>query len=287
MYKELVVISGKGGTGKSTIVSALATFASDKIVVDCDVDAADLFLIFQPIIKSKTEFYSGKTAKIDASKCVECGECSKICKYEAINNYKIDPLLCEGCGACFYKCHKKAIHLVDKKTGDWFVSSSRFGTFIHAKLGIGEDNSGKLISQIKSKARDLAESNSDKLILIDGSPGIGCQVIASISGADLCLLITEPTLSGLHDAQRVIELTKHFHIKCIVCINKYDINIDMAEKMVDFFTKNDIDVVGKIPYSSDVSKAMGAGKSIIEFSKDSIVSKKIFDIWTQIQKNLK
>lgn len=286
MTKELVIISGKGGTGKTSIVSSLSTLAQNKIMVDCDVDAADMHLIMKPTILKTTEFYSGKTAKIDESKCSKCGKCQDICRFNAIKDYKISAINCEGCGACYYQCPEKAITFEDTKSGEWFESNTRLGKLVHAKLGIGEENSGKLVSEIKTYARNLAKIENAELIIVDGSPGIGCPVIASISGASYVVVITEPTLSGLHDAERVLELTRHFRINAGICINKFDINPDMARKIEEFCLKHSFDILGKIPYDKIFTKAMIQEKTLIEYDETSKVSQEIKKIWQTIEEKL-
>ena len=285
--KELVIISGKGGTGKTSIVSSFATLAENKILVDCDVDAADLHLILKPEIQKTTEFYSGKTAEIIQDKCIQCGKCIEVCRFEAISkDFIVNEISCEGCGTCFYQCPSDAINFEKTKSGEWFESNTRFGKLIHAKLGVAEENSGKLVSEIRNYARLLAHREGQDLIVVDGSPGIGCPVIASISGASLVVVVTEPTLSGLHDAQRVLELTKHFNIPACMCINKFDINLDMAEKIEDFCKKENIEIVGKISYSKYFTSAMIKEQSLIEFSPDGEISAKIKTMWKRLEERL-
>ena len=280
--KELVVISGKGGTGKTSIVASFAALAKNKIMVDCDVDAADLHLILNPEIKKITEFYSGKEAKIDPNLCKKCGRCIELCRFDAISeDFAVNEIKCEGCGVCFYNCPHNAIKFESKKSGDWFESDTRFGKLIHAKLGAAEENSGKLVSEIKNYARLVAKKNNNDLIITDGSPGIGCPVIASISGAHLVLIVTEPTLSGIHDAERVYELTEHFKIPACVCINKYDLNLELTDKFKNFCNEKNIKLVGKIPYSKDFTNAQIKGLSLIEYS-DNEVSAEIKNMWNQI-----
>ncbi len=285
--KELVIISGKGGTGKTSIVSSFVALAKNKIIVDCDVDAADLHLILKPEIIKTTEFYSGKTAKIIKEKCKKCGKCTEVCRFGAIlADYIIDEIRCEGCGACFYQCPNSAIKFEKIKSGDWFESDTRFGKLIHARLGIAEENSGKLVSEIKNHARLLAKKNNADLIIIDGSPGIGCPVIASISCANFILIVTEPTLSGLHDAERVLKLAKHFQIPACMCINKLDINIYMTKKIEEFCISEGIEIVGKIPYSKDFTNAMIKEKSLIEYLPESEISQEITKMWNVLEEKL-
>lgn len=286
--KELVIISGKGGTGKTSIVSSFATLAENKIMVDCDVDAADLHLILKPEIVKTTEFYSGKTAEIIQEKCIKCGRCIEVCRFEAISkDFMVDEIKCEGCGTCFYQCPAGAIKFEQTKSGEWFESNTRFGKLIHARLGVAEENSGKLVSEIRNYARILAHREGQDLIIVDGSPGVGCPVIASISGASLVVVVTEPTLSGLHDAERVLKLAKHFNAPACMCINKFDINLNMAEKIEDFCKKENIEIVGKIPYSKDFTSAMIKEQSLIEFSPDGEITEKIKIMWNKLEDKLK
>ena len=302
--KELVVISGKGGTGKTSIVASFAALAQNKVMVDCDVDAADLHLILKPEIEETIEFYSGKQAEIIQESCKHCGKCIEVCRFNAINRhtepdsvshkprnfskndlYVIDEIKCEGCGACYFNCPYNAIRFEQAKSGDWFKSNTRFGKLIHATLGIAEENSGKLVSEIRNHARLAAKQNNNELIITDGSPGIGCPVIASISGADLVLIVTEPTLSGIHDAQRVYELTQHFKIPACMCINKFDLNLELTVKIEEFCRERNIELSGKIPYSNEFTEAMIREKSVVEYS-DSEVSVRIKQVWDHLYNRL-
>lgn len=287
MVKELVVISGKGGTGKTSIVASFATLAQNKVMVDCDVDAADLHLILNPEIEKTTEFYSGKSAEIQTDTCVQCGRCVEVCRFGAISeDFIVDGIKCEGCGTCFYQCPAGAIKFEQVKAGEWFESNTRFGKLIHARLGIAEENSGKLVSEIRNHARLVAHKNNNDLIIVDGSPGIGCPVIASISGAHLVVIVTEPTLSGLHDAERVLELTQHFKIPASICINKYDLNLELTEKMENFCKEKGIELVGKIPYNKIFTQAMIKEQSIVEYEPNGEVSNKISEMWGKINPKL-
>ena len=217
--KQLTIISGKGGTGKTTITAAFASLARNVVIADCDVDAADLHLIFLPKILKEKEFYGGKVAYIKKDKCTQCGTCEELCRFEAIKSCTVDPISCEGCKVCFYNCPEKAIEMKDNLSGHWYISTTRVGPMAHARLGIAEDNSGKLVSMVREQARILAEKEDKNLILIDGPPGIGCPVIAAITGVDLVLVVTEPTLSGIHDLDRAVRVADHFKIPVVVCIN--------------------------------------------------------------------
>jgi MinD superfamily P-loop ATPase len=280
--KELVVISGKGGTGKTSIVASLSALAKNLVMVDCDVDAADMHLILHPEIEKTIEFYGGKQAEILSELCNKCGRCIEVCRFDAISDdFIVDGIKCEGCGACYFNCPHNAIKFEQVKSGEWFESNTRFGKLIHAKLGIAEENSGKLVSEIRNYARLVAHRNNNDLIIADGSPGIGCPVIASISGATLVLIVTEPTLSGIHDAERVVKLADHFKIPVCVCINKYDLNFDLTKQIEEFCGKNNIEVVGEIPYSKEFTEAMIKGLSVVEYS-NSEVSGKIKTMWDKI-----
>ncbi len=284
--KELVVISGKGGTGKTSIVASIAALARDKVLADCDVDAADLHLILNPEIKDGQDFYGGKIAVLDKDACTECGKCIELCRFGAISDtYEIDLLSCEGCGVCAYFCPSQAIEMVEKIAGEWFVSDTRYGPLVHAKLGIAEDNSGKLVSRVKEIAREIAVENGYELIVIDGSPGIGCPVIASIAGASLILIVSEPTVSGIHDMKRVIDLSKHFRIKSMICINKYDLNLDNVKEIERYCAENDVTIVARVPYDLDFTKAQIEAKSIIEYS-DGDSSREIRSMWEKISDEL-
>ncbi len=285
--KELVIISGKGGTGKTSLTASLANLAENKVMVDCDVDAADLHLILKPDILKKTDFYAGKSAEINPEICVKCGRCIEVCRFGAISkDFVVDEISCEGCGTCFYQCPVNAVKFEQVKSGEWFESDTRFGKLVHARLGIAEENSGKLVSEIKNYARLIAKQNNNDLIIVDGSPGIGCPVIASISGAHLVVIVTEPTLSGFHDAERVVKLTQHFKIPASICINKYDLNLELTQKIEDFCINNEIGLVGKIPYDKVFTKAMIKEQTIIEFEPDGEVSVKIKDMWSIIKSKL-
>jgi len=284
--KQIVIISGKGGTGKTVITGAFAALAENKVMADCDVDAADLHLLLDPEIKERHEFWSGKTARIDKGLCKMCSKCIAVCRYDAINDdLTIDPISCEGCGFCSHVCPQGAIKMEENLAGEWFISETRFGSMVHAKLGIAEENSGKLVSLVRKKAKDLADEKKSDWVIIDGTPGIGCPVIASLSGIDCALVVTEPTLSGLHDADRVIKVTKHFGVPAKVIINKYDLNIDMTEKIEKYCKDNDIELIGKVMFDESVVKAMVEAKTVIEY-KDSSAKEEITNIWKRLQDRL-
>jgi len=284
--KQIVVISGKGGTGKTVITASFAALADKKVLADCDVDAADLHLLLQPDVLQRSEFKSGVTAFIDKDVCVECGRCRELCRFNAINeDFIVDPISCEGCAFCHYVCPVEAVEMKENIAGEWFVSNTRFGTMVHAKLGVAQENSGKLVSLVRKKAKELAEKEEGEWIIIDGSPGIGCPVIASLSGVDCALVVTEPTLSGLHDAVRVIEVARHFGILTKVVINKYDLNPDMSEQIIDACSKNDAEVIGKIGFNKAVVNAMIQGKTIIE-GDDEKIKDEVTSIWESLKQKI-
>lgn len=279
--KQLLVISGKGGTGKTTLVASFAALAKNKVLADCDVDASDLHLIMDPTIEKSQEFLSPKAVK-DNQKCNDCGLCLEHCRFDAIDeNFEIDTMLCEGCGVCAYVCPQDAIQLKDELSGYSFISATRYGTMSHAELSPGGEASGKLVTRVKQNARRLAQSEAQDLILIDGSPGMGCPVIASLSNVDIALIVTEPTLSGIHDLERVLGVACHFGVKPLICINKCDLNQAMTSKIEDYAGDQQVSVIGKIPYDDLVTKAMVEGKSVVEFSNGE-VTREIKSIWSRL-----
>jgi MinD superfamily P-loop ATPase len=280
--KELTVISGKGGTGKTSLVAAFAGLAENKVIVDGDVDAADLHLILNPEIKTRQEFKGGRKAVINPDLCTACGQCIELCQFKAINkDLMVDEFGCEGCGVCVHFCPVQAIEFPENICGEWFMSETRFGPFVHAKLGIAEENSGKLITMIRRQAEKLAEERGLNLIIIDGPPGIGCPVIAATTGASAVLVVTEPTVSGVHDLERVGELTKYFKIPVMVCINKFDINLDVADRIEKYCVQEGFELVGKILYDPIFTEAMIAEKTIIEYSPNGL-SDMVREMWGRI-----
>ncbi|RCV64690.1 MinD superfamily P-loop ATPase, contains an inserted ferredoxin domain [Methanophagales archaeon] len=284
--KQITVISGKGGTGKTTLVGSLAAIAENKVIADCDVDAPDLHLLVHPEIIKREEFRGAKVAVMDKTLCTECGTCEETCRFNAIasiegSGYAVNPTRCEGCGACVFTCPGEAVTLKERVSGYAFISKTNYGPMVHAQLNIAEEASGKLVTVVRNNAQQVAEKEGCELILIDGSPGIGCPVIASLTGVDLALIVTEPTMSGLHDLERIMDVTRHFGVGSAVCINKYDINEDNSAKITEFCRQRGIAVVGNIPYDPVVTEAMVAGKPVVEFSS-GVVSKAINDIWAGI-----
>jgi len=285
--KEIVIISGKGGTGKTTITAAFASLVENKVMADCDVDAADLHLILKPEIQHQEDFYSGKTAFIRENDCTQCGKCVEVCQFDAINpDFIVDPVACEGCGVCVWFCPVDAIDFNENLSGRWFISKTRFGPMVHARLGIAEENSGKLVTLVRRQAKLLAEEQNSDFIIVDGAPGIGCPVISSITGANAVLVVTEPTLSGQHDLERVVSLAaEHFKIPTFVCVNKYDLNGEITDQIKEFCKSNHIHFVGQIPYDDVITRAMVNGKNIIEYSNGK-TAELIKNIWQNIEDEL-
>lgn len=281
--KELTIISGKGGTGKTSVVASFAALAQNKVLADADVDAADLHLILAPEIRHEEDFKGGRTARIDPERCTECGECLDRCQFNAISpEFVVDKIDCEGCGVCVYFCPVEAIDFPENICGRWYISETRFGPLVHARLGIAEENSGLLVSLVRNQAKVLAEEEGLDTIIVDGPPGIGCPVIASITGTNVVLIVTEPTVSGLHDLERVGGLAAHFKIPTLACINKFDLNEAMSDRIANFCAGHRIDLVGRIPYDTLVTRAMVAGQSIVEFS-DGGVSEAIRQVWRRVE----
>jgi MinD superfamily P-loop ATPase len=281
--KQLAIVSGKGGTGKTTLTASFAALAHDAVIADCDVDAPDLHMLLHPQIIRTQQFKGSKLAVIDRSKCTECASCKDSCRFHAIDDQlQIDPFYCEGCGVCAIVCREEAISLHERLSGYAFISETKYGPMSHARLNPGEANSGKLVALVRHNARQIAEEESRDLILIDGPPGIGCPVIASVAGVDAGLIVTEPTMSGIHDLDRALQLLNHFRIPSLVCINRYDISRKNTEKIIKFCEKNKVEVGGKIPFDSIVTKAMVAGKTIVEHSSENMVSKEIEVTWKKV-----
>ena len=281
--KELVVISGKGGTGKTSLLASFASLAKDKALCDADVDAADLHLIMDPRVEERHDFESGHEAVIIRDMCTQCGLCRELCKWNAISeDFIVDPIACEGCGVCYYFCPEKAITFPLKTCGEWYLSETRFGPMAHARLGIAEENSGKLVSLIRREGKKLAEEKNLDLLLTDGPPGIGCPVIASLGGAAATLIVAEPTVSGKHDMERVAELSAFFKVPAMVCVNKFDLNPDMGKAIETFARERNVTVMGRIPFDPVFTKAMVQGKTIFEFDDRSEGCKAVRGIWDNI-----
>jgi MinD superfamily P-loop ATPase len=284
--KEVVVLSGKGGTGKTTVVGSFAALAKGKVLTDCDVDAADLHLLLSPSEGQKSEFWSGQVAQINEDKCTQCGLCQELCRFNAIKAFRVDPISCEGCGFCSLICPVEAISMQENMSGQWFISSTRYGTLVHARLGIAQENSGKLVAVVRQQAKQLAENEGKDLIISDGPPGIGCPVISSLSGASLALLVTEPTLSGMHDLERVLSVCRHFGIPALVCINKYDLNEENAQQIETQCVSQGIDIVGRIPFDNVVIESIAQGVPVVEYSSGR-VTQEIAKMWQILSTKLR
>ncbi|MEW5947699.1 MAG: ATP-binding protein [bacterium] len=284
--KELVIVSGKGGTGKTSIAASFAALARNKVIADCDVDAADLHLVLEPTTLHRESFTGGSVAVIDMDKCDRCGICRDLCRFDAISeDYEVDAFACEGCAVCFHNCPRGAVKMIGRTAGEWFVSDTRHGPMVHARLVPGEENSGKLVSIVRGKSREIAGEKEFDLVLIDGSPGIGCPVIASVTGATLVLAVTEPTLSGIHDLDRILSLAGHFKIPAAVCVNKHDINPEMTERIEHYCAENKIPIAGRVSFDPVVTKAQVMGVSVVEFST-GLAAREIEKVWREVNYRL-
>jgi len=285
--KQVAVISGKGGTGKTTLAASFAVLGRNQVVIaDADVDAPDLHLLLSPQVLQSEEFFGSKIAIMDENKCTECAECERHCRFEAIKDLRIDPLHCEGCGVCAYVCPEEAITLQDERTGDVYTSETKFGPMVHANLYPGSEASGKLVTQVRNLAQRLClEHDGGLIVIIDGPPGIGCPVIASLAGVDLALIVTEPTLSGLVDMKRVLDLAEHFNIEPLVCINKFDINLKNTQTIREFCRESKIEFVGMIPFDEEVDRALKLGRSVVDIF-DGPAAGAIRKVWKIVLRHL-
>ena len=279
--RQLTIISGKGGTGKTTLTAAFAQLTENKVMADCDVDAADLHLILEPTVKKSVPFYGGRNPVVDLDACTKCGVCTEVCRFDAIHDGVVDLFACDHCALCAHACPEHVIKMEDAHSGDWFVSETRFGPMVHARLGIAEENSGKLVTMVRKEAMEVAKKDSRSWIIIDGPPGVGCPVTASLAGVDKVLVITEPTLSGIHDMERVLSLATHFNIPAQVCINKFDIHLANTRQIEAYCLEKGIELVGKIPFHRGVIEAMVNGKTVIEADVPEVATA-IRRIWERV-----
>ncbi len=281
--KELVILSGKGGTGKTSLTAAFAALSKNSVLCDADVDAADLHLLMDPQTRQRTDFQSGGLAVIDPDKCTGCGLCRDLCRFDAISDdFKVDAIECEGCGVCVDLCPEQAIGFPIKTCGEWYISETRFGPMVHARLGIAEENSGKLVALVRQEAKKIAEDKALDLIITDGPPGVGCPVIASLGGATALLIVTEPTVSGMHDMERVAQLADHFRIPCMVCVNKSDLNQENTAAIQRMSEERGLPVVGHIPFDPIFVESMVQGRTVIEYQPGSKASQAIEKLWRAV-----
>lgn len=285
MARQILVISGKGGTGKTVVTAAMCALANNAVIVDADVDAANLFLLLDPNNQETHKFSGGYKARVDAKLCLGCGKCRQYCRFGAVDrNFIINENFCEGCGLCARICPQGAIEMVPADSGEWYVAKTDYGTFVHARLNAAEENSGKLVSLIKQQAVKIAASNDCAWIIIDGPPGVGCPVIAALSGADIVLIVTEATLSGLHDAKRVIAVANHFQVQMKLVINKYDLNEFVTKEIEEYCKQNNIPVVGKIKFDEVIIEAVTSGNNIMASSnpKAEPIKQAMLGIWRNL-----
>jgi MinD superfamily P-loop ATPase len=288
--KQLVIISGKGGTGKTVISASFAALAQNAVLADVDVDASNLHLLLQPEILERHDFTGGRKARVDAALCTACGRCLSICRFGALaagddGKARVDPLSCEGCDFCFHICEEGAIVMEPCVSGEWFVSKTRFGPLVHARLGIAQENSGKLVTQVRKTAREIGERDGCDVLIMDGSPGIGCPVIASLSGTDMALVVTEPTPSGVHDMKRIVELARHFKIRAVCTVNKFDLNPENSGQLEDWCAEHDVPVAGKIPFDTEVVDSVTRGLPLVEYSSGP-AAESIRRTWQRVQELL-
>lgn len=286
--QQITIVSGKGGTGKTSITSAFAALSEKAVFADCDVDAANLYLTLTPENYHEEVFPGSKTAVIDQERCTQCGLCEAYCRFDAVSltpeGFQISEFSCEGCELCMQVCPHQAIHMEQSMDSRWFKGNTRFGPMVHARLGVAEDLSGKLVTLVREEAKKIAGEEGRDTILIDGPPGIGCPVIASITGTDKVVVVTEPSKSGLHDLERVFGLAKSFQLRVAVIINKFDINTAMARQLESYCQKQSIPILGKVPFNTVMVDAMVQQKSVVEYAPQSNVSREIRRIWQRLRR---
>ncbi|MGZ7111838.1 MAG: ATP-binding protein [Halobacteriota archaeon] len=279
--KTLTIISGKGGTGKTSIVGSFAVLAKNAVFADCDVDAADLSLIIDARLKTASEFKASQKACIDVAKCIQCGDCEHACHFKAIWDSKVNPFLCEGCRVCSLVCPQEAIRMDDVCSGQLFVSNTPYGPLVHARLEPGEENSGKLVTLVRQTAEQIARDEGFQHIVVDGPPGIGCPVIASLTGATATLIVTEPTLSAISDLKRVLSVCNHFKVPGFVCVNRCDLYQENVRRITEFCQEQGIEILGMIPYDPNVVRALVQGKPVVAYT-ESAASQQIRKLWDRL-----
>ncbi len=284
--KKMTILSGKGGTGKTTVTASFAALSSNAVFADCDVDASNLHLLLKPEVKETIVFKGLNLAVIDPERCTQCGLCEEKCRFNAIHDFTVDSIHCEGCKVCVQVCPVQAIDFVERICGHAYISETEYGPMSHANLIPGMENSGKLVTLVRQNSKRMAEEGGHELVLVDGPPGIGCPVIASLADIDKGLVIVEPTLSGIHDLKRALQLLEHFKLESLVCVNKHDLNDENTAEIQDFCEKNGIDVIGLIPFDPVVTEAMVAGQPVVEFSPDGKASKAIKEAWSRVKAHL-
>lgn len=298
--KQLVILSGKGGTGKTSVAAAFAHLASEGsptirvVLADADVDAANLELVLRPEKSEEHEFWGGSIAVIDEDLCDGCGTCEQVCRFEAIIppgnmggfTYRVDPIACDGCAACVYQCPELAIHMEVQLAGHWYHSESRFGPLFHAELRPAQENSGKLVTLVKQQARLMGLDTQAELVIVDGPPGIGCPVISAASGADLALIVVEPTAAGIHDMERVLKTVRHFRVPPLVCINKADLYTRGAHQIIEYCDQNQVEVVGSIPFDETITRAMVNGEPVTSYQSTSRAGLALVEIWNKVAATL-
>lgn len=284
--KEIVVVSGKGGTGKTTLTASFAVLAGgDTVMVDADVDAANLSLVLRPQQLESHSFIASRRAVLDRERCTECELCRQLCRFDAISeSYQIDPISCEGCAVCSRACPEEAITMEEVVSGHWFISQTPYGKLIHARLGVAEENSGKLVTLVRKRARELAAAEEKKYLLTDGPPGIGCPVIASLSGAAKALIVTEPTVAGIHDLQRVLQVCRHFEVPAVVCINRCDLDEDNTRAIEAYCHAESVEVAAKIPFDRKVTEALVQGEPVVNYTRGP-AAEAIAALWQNISTN--
>ncbi len=283
--KQLTVVSGKGGTGKTTVLASFAALAEDKVMADCDVDAANLHLVLTPTVVESGDFHGAQIAVRDEDLCQQCGECERRCRFDAITTTDIDELACEGCGMCVVACPNGALKMQTVSCGEWYLSETDYGPMAHARLAPAAESSGRLVTMVRQKAEDVAVERELPLILIDGAPGIGCTAAAALADVDMALVVTEPTLSGIHDMERVVQLSSHFGIPVAVLINKADINAENTQRIGSYCTENRLELIGMLPYDESVTEAMAHQVPLVEY-QDGPVAEGIRQAWSRLSQLL-